>query len=111
MMQDTVGPIVIRIRPPNDTDDGQILTVSPRDRIDDAEAPNCERNGAGPHASGSRIPIGSVASVQFVAATDEIEARLCQQMVQQSEIEVPRNRENVIDPNLNEPPCQVTPQC
>ena len=38
MMQNVVVPIVIRIGSPYDTDEGQILTVSPRDRIDDAES-------------------------------------------------------------------------
>jgi hypothetical protein len=82
MMQNAVGPIVVRIRPTHDTDDGQIIAVSPRDRIDDAEPPDGERNGAGPHTSGSCVPIGRVASVELVAAADEIEARLRQQMVQ-----------------------------
>jgi hypothetical protein len=110
MMQNAVGPIVVRIRAPDDTDDGQILSVSPHYRIDDAEPPNCERDDAGPHAPGSRVPIGRVAGVELVAAADEIEARLRQQMVQQGQIEVPRNRENIADANLNEPPRQVAAQ-
>ena len=39
MMQNAVGPIVVRIGPPYDTYEGQILTVSSHDRIDDVEPP------------------------------------------------------------------------
>jgi hypothetical protein len=51
MMQNVVGPIVVRIGPPYDTYEGKILIVSPYDGIDDVEPlppppPDCERNDA-----------------------------------------------------------------
>ena len=72
MMQDPVSPIIIRIRAADDTDNGQILTVSASNSVQDAKATHSERHHTGPHASGACVAVGGVSGVQLVAAADQV---------------------------------------
>lgn len=95
MVEDTVGAIVIGVRATDDADDREVLAVGTGDGVDDAEATHSEGDDAGTHASGASIAICGIASIELVAAADELEGLLCQQVVQQDQIEVAGHGENV----------------
>ena len=88
MMEDPISSVVIGIRPADYTNHRQILTVRAGNSIDHAQATNGERDDAGANSSGPGIAIGGVPSVELVAATDQVELRLGDQMVQEAQVEV-----------------------
>jgi hypothetical protein len=110
VVEDAVGPVVVGVGPAGDADDGQVLAVGARDGVEHAEPPDCERDGAGPDAARARVPVGGVPGVELVAAADEAQAGLGDQVVEQREVEVPRNREDVVDADLHEATREVAPQ-
>ena len=110
MVQDPVGPIVIRIGTPNNTYQRQILTIRPRDRVQHAEPADGERDDARADAPAARVAVGGVAGVELVAAADDVELRLRDEVVEERQVEVPRDGEHVRDANLDQAPRQVPAQ-
>lgn len=107
MVKDPVCSIVVRVRSTNDANERQILTVSSGDSVDYAETTNGKGNNASSDATGAGIAVGGVAGVELVAATNKVELRLGDEVVEQSQIEVAGNREHVGDADLHQPPCKV----
>ncbi|KAG6547835.1 hypothetical protein Mapa_010652 [Marchantia paleacea] len=97
VMQNATGSIVVRIGATDDTNDGEVLAVGAGDGIDDAQAADREGHDHGPHALASGVPVSRVAGIELVAAADEVELRLEQQLVQQEEVEIAGHVEHVLD--------------
>jgi hypothetical protein len=74
MMEDAIGAIVIGVGAPRDTNDGEILTVSTSNGVEDAEATNSEGDNASTNTVGSGIAIGSIACIELIAASNEPQA-------------------------------------
>lgn len=110
VMEDPVSAKVITVRTTDNTNEGQILTVSTSNSIKNTEAADGEGNDTRADATGPSVAIGGVAGVELVAAADDVEPGLGDQMVEQGEVEVAGNREDVGDANLNEPASQVATQ-
>lgn len=91
MMEDPISPVVIGIRPADYTNHRQILTVRAGNSIDHAQSTNGERDGAGANSSGPGIAVGGVPSVELIAATDQVEPGLVDQVVQEGQVEVSRD--------------------
>jgi hypothetical protein len=102
-MEDVIGPKIIRIRPTRDANDRQILTVRACNRIYHTQASHRESDRTCPDTMGPSIPVRRIPGVQFIATSDQIQPRFCQQMVQQHQIEVPWNREHIVHSNLHKP--------
>ena len=93
VVEDAVGAVVVGVGPADDADDGQVLAVGAGDGVEDAEAADGEGDGAGADAAWARVPIGRVPGVELVAAADEAEAGLVDEVVEQREVElVSRNK-------------------
>ena len=107
MVEDAVGAVVVGVGPADDADDGEVLAVGARDGVEHAEAPDGERDGARPDAPRAGVTIGGVPGVELVAAADEVEPRLGDEVVEQGEVEVPGDGEDVGGADLHEPARQV----
>lgn len=109
-MEDPIGPVVIRIGPTNDTDHRQVLTVRAGDGVENTQPTNGESHDARAHSPGPRVAIGGVAGIELVAAADQVELRLGDQVVQEGQVEVAGHGEDVLGADLDEPPSQVAAQ-
>ena len=109
-MEDPVRPVIIGIRTAHYTNHRQVLTVSSSNGVQNAKPTNREGDHTRSDPFGTSVAIGCVASVELVAAADQVELRLGYQMVQKGQVEVARNREDIPDANLNKPPSQVAAQ-
>lgn len=102
VVENPVGAVVVGVGTANDADEREVLAVRAGDGVEDAEAPDGEGNDAGADAAGTGIAIGGVASVELVAAPDDAEARLREEMVEEGEIEIAGHGEDVMDADLDE---------
>lgn len=107
MLQNPVRPVIVRIRSTYDANDRNILAVSSGDGVEDAESTDRERNNTGADAAGPSVAVGGVSSVELVAAGDEVEAGISNEMIEESEVEVTGNGEDVGDADLDETASQV----
>jgi hypothetical protein len=107
VVKDAVGAVVVGVGPAHDADDGEVLAVRAGDGVEHAEPTDGERDGAGADAPRPRVPVGGVPGVEFVAAADEGQARLGDEVVEQGEVEVPRDGEDVGGADLHEAARQV----
>jgi hypothetical protein len=82
VMEDAVGAEIVGIGATNKANDGEILAVGASNGVDHTQASHGERHRAGTNAVGSRVPIGSVTRVELIAATNEVEIGLCDQVVE-----------------------------
>jgi len=82
VMEDLVSTVVVGVRPTDDADKRQVLTVCARYRIYDAEPAHGECHHTGAHTSGPGIAVSSVPGVQLIAAADEVEARLGDKVIE-----------------------------
>jgi len=89
VMQNTVGPKIIGVGPTSDANDGEVLTVGAGNGVDHTEPTNSESNNTRPHALGPRVAISSVASVELVAAANQVQ--FSYQVVQQSQVKITRH--------------------
>lgn len=110
MMEDPVRPVVIRVGPTNDTNHRQVLTVRAGDRVENAQPTNSESHHARAHAPGPRVAVGGVPGVELVAAADQVQLRLGDQVVQEGQVKVTGHGEDVPGADLDEPPSQVAAQ-
>ena len=110
VVEDAVGPVVVGVGPAGDADDGQVLAVGARDGVEHAEAPDGERDGARPDAPRAGVTIGGVPGVELVAAADEAQPGLGDEVVQQRQVEVAGHGEHVADAHLDEAARQVPPE-
>lgn len=108
MMQDPVSAIIVGIWATHNANHRQILTVSTSNSVQHAKPTNGESDHTGTHALGPSIAVGGVAGVELVAAADQVQLGLGDQVIQKGQIEIPRNREHIPDSNLDEPPSEVT---
>lgn len=76
MMQDPVGTEVVRIRAPNNAYNREILTVGSGNTVDNTEPSNGESNHNCTHTLPSGVTIGSISSVDLIAAPNVVNARL-----------------------------------
>lgn len=104
MMQNPIRPIVVGIRPSDDTDHRQVLTVRSGDRVEEAQPTHGERHHARSDATRPSIPVGRVPCIELVAAADVIKPRLGYKVVEESEVKVSRHRENILHADLHQPP-------
>lgn len=108
MVQDPVSAIIVGIGATHNANHRQILTVSTSNGVQHAKPTDSESDHTCTHALGSSIAISGVAGVELVAAADQVEFRLGDQVIQKGQIEIPRNREHIFDSDLDEPPSEVT---
>lgn len=101
MMKDPAGSIVVGVRPTNDANEGQVLTVSSSNSVEHAESTDGERHDAGADAACSSVAVSGVPSVELVAAADEVELRFSDEVVEQREVEVAGDGEHVGDADLS----------
>ena len=111
MVQNPVGPIVIGVGPTNNANEREVFTVSSGDRVEHTEPTDGESNNARADATGPRVAVCGVASVELVTAANVGETRLGDEVVEKSEVKVTRDREYVRDTDLNEPASEVATQC
>lgn len=102
MMQNPVRAIVIRVGPTNNANERQVLTVRAGNGIEHTQPSDREGDDAGADTTNPRVAIGSVSSVQFIATADQVELGLGQEVVEQGEVEVPRNRKDIVDSHLDQ---------
>jgi hypothetical protein len=76
MMQNPVGTKVVRIWPPNNAYNREILTIGPRNTVDDTKPSNseCDHNGTYPFPSG--VPISRISGIYLITTPNIIDARL-----------------------------------
>lgn len=110
MVEDPVGAVVVGIGSSDDANHWQILAVSSGDGVEDAESADGEGDHAGADALGARVAVGGVAGVELVAAADEVETRLGDEVVEERQVEVAGNGEDVPDTGLGEAASKVTAQ-
>lgn len=106
-MEDPVGSVVIGVRTTNDAYYWKVLAVGTGYGVEHAQAADGEGDGAGPDSTGPGVAVSSVAGVELVAAADEVEARLGQEVVEECEVKVAGNGEDVIDADLDETASEV----
>ena len=102
VMKNPVSTVVVGVRTSDDTYQRQILAVSSRNSVYDAESSYGESDNTSANTAWSSVAICRVASVKLVAAANEIETRLGYEMVKQREIEVAGNWEDIVDADLDE---------
>jgi len=102
VVEDPTRTIVVGVGPTNDADQRQVLAVRSGDRVEHAEPANGERDNASADTSSTGVAIGSVPGVELVAAADDVERGLSDEVVEQSEVEVAGNGENIGDTDFNE---------
>jgi len=107
VVQDAVGAVVVGVGTAHDADHGEVLAVRAGDGVEHAEPADGERDGAGADATGAGVPVGGVPGVELVAAADEAQPRLGDEVVEQGEVEVAGDGEHVGGADLHEPPRQV----
>lgn len=83
-MEDPVSTVVVGIRSPNYANHGKILTVSSGDGVEDAETTDGEGDDAGANTLSTSVAVGGVAGVKLVAAADDVELRLADEVVEES---------------------------
>lgn len=110
VVEDPVGAVVVGVRPTDDADDGEVLAVGSGDGVDDAETADSEGDDAGAHATRAGVAVGGVAGVELVAAPDEVEGGLVDEVVEKGQVEVARDGEDVGDAHLDQTPGQVPAQ-
>jgi hypothetical protein len=110
VMEDPVRSVVVGVGPTNYTNHWQVVTVSASNSVDNAEPADRECDHASAHALGARIPVSSVPSVELVAAADQVQLLLGNQVVQKRKVEVAGHGEHIPHADLHEPSGQVAPQ-
>lgn len=106
-MQNPIGAIIVCVRPSDDADHGEVLTVRAGDGVEDAEAADGEGDNARADTASTCVAIGGIAGVELVAAADVGEARLGDEVVKEGEVEVAGDGEDVLDADLDEATGQV----
>lgn len=81
VMEDPIRAIVIGIRPTNYANHRQVLTVSSGDGVEDAEPTDGEGDHTRANSLGTRVAVCCVAGVELIAAADQVELWLGDQMV------------------------------
>lgn len=106
-MEDPVGPVVIGVGAANNAYEREVLAVGAGNGIEDAEASDGEGDGASTDSAGPSVTVGGVSGIELVAAADEVEPGLVNEMVEEREVEVTRDGEDVTHPYLHEAASQV----
>nr|BAC15846.1 hypothetical protein [Oryza sativa Japonica Group] len=75
------------------------------------QAADGEGDGAGAHATGPRVAVSGIAGVELVAAVDDAEAGLSDEVVEKREVQVPGHGEDVANAHLHEAARQVAAKC
>ena len=102
MVEDPIGTIVVGVGPTNDADQRQVLAVRSGNGVEHAEAADGEGDDAGTDATGTRVAVGSVSGVELVAAADDVESGLVDEVIEQREVEVAGNGEDISDTDFDE---------
>lgn len=106
-MEDPIGPVIIGVGPTDYTNDRQVLAAGTGNSVQDAEPAHSESDDTRAHAPGASVAVGGVPGVELVAAADEVEPGLGEQVVQEGQVEVAGDGEDVVDADLDKPPSQV----
>ncbi|RRT47814.1 hypothetical protein B296_00028393 [Ensete ventricosum] len=106
-MEDSVRPEVVGVGAADDADDGEVLAIGTRDGVEHAEASHGEGDDTSADAARAGVAIGGVPGVKLVTASDEAEAGLGDEVVEEGEVEVPGDGEHVVGAHLDESPSQV----
>ena len=110
MVEDPVGAVVVGVGSADDADEGEVLAVGAGDGVEDAEAADGEGDDARANALGARVAVGGVAGVELVAAADEVEVWLRDEVVEECQVEVAGDGEHVPHADLHEAAGQVAAQ-
>lgn len=110
VVENPIRAVIVRIGATHDADDRQILAVSAGDGVDDAESADGEGSDAGAYAPGAGVSVRRITGVELVAAADEVELGLGNQVVEKREIEITGHGEDVAHPHLDEPPGEMPAQ-
>nr|GMC89993.1 hypothetical protein CR513_06800 [Ipomoea batatas] len=110
VVQDPVSAVIVRVWAADDANHRQILTVGAGDGVEHAQPAHREGDHTRAHPVGPSIAVRSVAGVELVTAADQAQLRLGDQVIQQRQVEVPRDGENIFHANLDKPLSQVAPQ-
>ena len=101
VVENPISTVVVGVGTSDDTDDGEVLTVSAGDGVENAEAADGEGDDTGADAAGPSVAVGGVACVELVTAADVVKTRLGDDAIEEGEVEVARNGEDVADADLN----------
>lgn len=107
-MEDPASSVVIGVRTPHDTYHRKVLAVGTGDGVEHTQASDGEGDNACSDTAGPSVAISGVAGVELVAASNEVEPGLGEEVVEQGEVEVAGNGEDVIDAELDQTASQVT---
>nr|GLL33404.1 hypothetical protein CR513_06800 [Ipomoea trifida] len=109
-MQNPISSIIVSIRPTHQTNDGKVLAISTGNGVNHAKPANREGDDASADSTLPGIAVGGVPRIQLVAAPNVVKTRLCNQVVQQRQVEVTRHREHVSHAYLHQPTGNVAAQ-
>lgn len=82
VVEDPVRAVIVGVRPTYYADDRQVLAARTGDRVQHTEPADSERNDARSNPPGARVAVSSITGVELVAAADEVEAGLGDQVVE-----------------------------
>lgn len=102
MVENSVSAVVVGVGASDDTNDGQVLAVSPGNGVENAEPPDGEGDDTCTDSTSPGVAIGGIPGVELVAAADVVQTRLFDEAVEKGEVEVAGNSEDVLDADLNQ---------
>lgn len=111
MVENSVGSIIVGIRPTNNTKDRKVLTVSPSNSIENTKPSNSEGDNTNTNTTCPGIAIGCIASIELVAATNVVEPWLGNDVIKKDKVEVTRHGEHIVDADLDKAVSQMAAQC
>lgn len=108
VVEDSIRPVIVGIGPSDDTNHGEVLGIRTGDGVEDAEAADGEGDRASADPARAGEAVCGVAGIELVAAADEVEAGLGDEVIEEGEVEVPGDGEDVGGADLDEAPGDVT---
>lgn len=107
VVKNSVGAIIICVRPSNNTNDRKVLTVSSSNGIENTKPTHCESDNTSPNPTSPGIAIGSIPSIELIAAANVREPWLSNEMVKKGKVKITGHREHILNTNLHEAAGQV----
>lgn len=100
-----------RRRHAGQVEDGHILRIRSADAADRAELPDTVGGAESTDAANARVAVGSVSGIQLVTASDVVDTRVLHDGVMDGKGVIARDSEDVIYPDVLEPPEHVLDYC
>ncbi|XP_057982313.1 uncharacterized protein LOC131167526 [Malania oleifera] len=80
----------------------QVLAVGSGDRVENAETADSENDDVDSDSAAAGVAVSGVPSIELIAAADEVEAGLGDEVVEEGEVEVAGDEEDVVDTDFDE---------